>query len=569
MTKIWNDPAEFTEDSLEGFAQLHRRYVRQVTGGVIRRNPGAEGKVVVLVGGGSGHYPAFMGWVGPGFADGAVVGNVFSAPSSQYAYSVARAAERGGGVIFAYGNHAGDVMNFGMAAEHLQHEGIDARHIIVTDDILAAPANEIEKRRGIAGDFTVFKILGAAAETGASLDEVMRIGSLANSQTRTIGIGLAGCTMPGANEPLFTVEPGMMGIGLGLHGEPGIETVPLGDAADIARRLVQPLLEENPDNLRRAAVILTGLGATKYEELFLLWREIAPLFAEAGIELVEPEVGELITSLDMAGVSLTVTWLDDELETLWCAVADTPAFRRGAITEMQAQGEIAESFADDEDAGQETPPASETSREAARVLAGGLTAAARTVEGEEENLGRLDAIAGDGDHGRGMVRGIQAAESAAREALEARAGLGTTLARAGDAWAAQAGGTSGVLWGSGMRAAGVYLGDEEVSDAAIAGAVKEFIATVSRLGKAKLGDKTLLDAAIPFSVSLSENIEDGAEPAWSRAVAAAENGAEGTADLEPKIGRARPNAQRSIGTPDPGAVSFALIMRAALGTERG
>lgn len=564
MTKIWNDPAEFTEDSLAGFAMLHRRYVRQVTGGVVRRNPGADGKVVVLVGGGSGHYPAFMGWVGPGFADGAVVGNVFSAPSSQYAYSVARAADRGGGVIFAYGNHAGDVMNFGMAAEQLQHEGVDARHIIVTDDILAAPANEIEKRRGIAGDFTVFKILGAAAETGASMDEVMRLGQLANDQTRTIGIGLAGCTMPGADEPLFTVEPGMMGIGLGLHGEPGIETIPLGNAEEIARRLVEPLLEENPNNARRAAVILTGLGATKYEELFLLWREIVPLFEVAGIELVEPEVGELITSLDMAGMSLTVTWLDDELEPLWRAVADTPAFRRGAITNMNL-AEVAGDDADDE-AGQQLsiPPCSSASHSAAQFFSERLSAAARAIEAEETRLGQLDAIAGDGDHGRGMVRGIQAAEQAAQAAIAAGAGLGTALTLAGDAWAAHAGGTSGVLWGSGLRAAGTSLGDDAVSDAAISEAVRAFVDTMLRLGKAQLGDKTLLDAAVPFAEVLDSQIGDGVTSAWQSAAHRAQEAAEETADLEPKIGRARPNAQRSLGTPDPGAISFALVVRSVI-----
>lgn len=567
MTKIWNDPAEFTEDALDGFSLLHRRYVRQVTGGVVRRTPGADGKVVVLVGGGSGHYPAFMGWVGPGFADGAVVGNVFSAPSSQYAYSVARAADRGGGVIFAYGNHAGDVMNFGMAAEQLGHEGIDARHIIVTDDILAAPPTEIDKRRGIAGDFTVFKMLGAAAETGANIDEVMRLGQLANAQTRTIGVGLAGCTMPGANEPLFTVEPGMMGIGLGLHGEPGIETIPLGNAQDIARRLVDPLLAENPQNSQRAAVILTGLGATKYEELFLLWREIAPRFDTAGIELIEPEVGELITSLDMAGVSLTVTWLDDDLEPLWRAVADTPAFRRGSIT-CSNVSEAARNEVDDEVAPEvEIPPCSSASHAAARFFGKQLSAAARVVEAEENRLGQLDAVAGDGDHGRGMVRGIQAAEEAAHAAICAGAGLGTTLILGGDAWAAHAGGTSGVLWGSGLRAAGAHLGDQVVDDGAIATAARAFVDTMSRLGKAELGDKTLLDAALPFVEVLEREISDGVASAWNLAVQRAQEAAEATADLEPKIGRARTNAQRSLGTQDPGAASFALVVSSVSNIE--
>lgn len=565
MTKIHNDPAEFTEDALTGFCLLHRRHVRGVTGGVVRSTPGECCKVAILVGGGSGHYPAFMGWVGPGFADGAVVGNVFSAPSAQFAYSVARSADRGGGVIFAYGNHAGDVMNFGIATEQLTHEGIDTRNVIVTDDILAAPPEEAAKRRGIAGDFTVFKILGAAAETGATIDEVERLGRLANDRTRTIGIGLAGCTMPGATEPLFTVEPGTMGIGLGLHGEPGLETVELGDARTMAARLVEPLLAETPGDSTRLAVILNGLGATKYEELFVLWTEVATLFAEAGCELVHPEVGELVTSLDMAGISLTVTWLDDELEPLWCAPADTPAFRRGTVDGMsQTEGDA---VADEEAtrAPDQLPKATKQSRGQAALVVAMIEAASAAVRQAQSELGRLDAVAGDGDHGRGMVRGIAAAHEAAVDAVAAGGGAGTTLARAGDAWAAQAGGTSGVLWGSAVRTAGIRLGDEGADAEDVADATQAFVDTIMRLGKAQEGDKTLLDAALPYVQTLRAELGAGLAKAARAAAEEADRAAQATADLEPKVGRARPNAKRSVGTPDPGAVSFAMIAKAAVG----
>ena len=290
------------------------------------------GKVAVVVGGGSGHYPAFCGVVGTGFADGAVVGNVFTSPSTQDALSVGRAASNGAGLVFSTGNYAGDVMNFTLAQQRLCDEGIDTRVVFVTDDIASAPVEEINKRRGIAGDFVVFKVAGAAAEAGYDLDGVERVARLANDRTRTLGVAFAGCTLPGADSPLFTVPDGQMGVGLGIHGEPGVAEADLPRAADLARRLVDGVLAEAPGDTTRVGVILNGLGSTKYEELFVVWRSVAPMLRDAGYTLVDPEVGELVTSLDMAGCSLTLVFLDDELEALWRAPADTPAYRKGIAT---------------------------------------------------------------------------------------------------------------------------------------------------------------------------------------------------------------------------------------------
>ncbi|NSC23262.1 D-erythrulose kinase, partial [Streptomyces albus subsp. chlorinus] len=331
MTRIFNDPARFTEDMVKGFTAAHPEHVRAVPGGVVRaRRPDAP-KVAVLTGGGSGHYPAFCGVVGEGFADGSVIGNVFTSPSAAQAYSVATEAETGAGVLFLFGNYAGDVMNFGQAAQRLTAEGIPARCFAVTDDIASAPADQAGRRRGIAGGFTVYKTASAAAEEGADLDEVVRVAEHTNARTRSLGVAFAGCTLPGQGQPLFTVPEGQLGLGLGIHGEPGVSESALTTAEDLARTLVEGLLAERPAEAAgsdRVAVLLNGLGATKYEELYVLWAAVARLLTEAGLELVRPEVGELVTSLDMAGCSLTVTWLDDELERLWLAPADTPAYRR-------------------------------------------------------------------------------------------------------------------------------------------------------------------------------------------------------------------------------------------------
>lgn len=561
MTKIFNDPSDFAEEALAGFCDIHSGLVRQVPGGAVRCFRPAQPKVAVLAGGGSGHYPAFAGLVGTGFADGAVVGNIFTSPSAQQAYAVAKAAESGAGVVFTYGNYAGDVMNFGMASERLAAEGIAVDNVLVTDDIASAPPSESEKRRGIAGDFTVFKVMGAAAEAGADLAEVVRLGRKANDRTRTIGSAFSGCTFPGAETPLFSLPEGQMGLGLGIHGEPGLFDTDLPPAKALGEELVGRLLAETPPGAgNRIAVILNGLGSTKHEELFVLWGTVAPLLREAGYTLVMPEVGELVTSLDMAGVSLTVTWLDGELEPLWLAPADTPAYRRGNA--VREGGPVADGGTSDVEATSAPFVATGPSRDYATACLAALEATQALLHEAEERLGRMDAIAGDGDHGRGMVRGIDAATAAASAALGQGAGAGDVLAAAGDAWADKAGGTSGVLWGAGLRAFGEAVGNSAAPEPGqLSAAVRAFADRIVQLGKAETGDKTMVDALLPFASSFAGLVAAGAEPAraWGDAARDATAAAEATAGLLPLKGRARPLAEKSLGTPDPGATSLAMI----------
>jgi dihydroxyacetone kinase len=326
MTRVGNDPPDFAREALEGLVAANRQLLRLVPGGVIRAEPAEPGAVAVIVGGGSGHYPAFAGLVGRGLAHGAVAGNIFASPSAQQACAVARKANRGGGVLFCYGNYSGDVLNFSAALERLADEGIEARQVLVTDDVSSAGADEISRRRGIAGGLVVFKIAGAAADRGDSLAEVIRLAELANERTRSFGVAFAGCTLPGAQDPLFTIPAGRMAVGMGIHGEPGIGEADLPRADELAGLLVSRLLSELPPGMRdphgkSAVVLLNGLGSVKYEELFVLYRHVDELLGQAGVHIVEPEVGELVTSLDMAGVSLTISWLTAELADLWQAPA--------------------------------------------------------------------------------------------------------------------------------------------------------------------------------------------------------------------------------------------------------
>lgn len=566
MTRLFNEPSAFADEMIEGFVASHERWVKRVSGGVVRNTKSTPDTVALVIGGGSGHYPAFAGLVGQGLAHGAAMGNLFASPSAQQVYNVAKAANNGGGVLLGYGNYAGDVLHFNQAQDRLRAEGIDCRSIAVTDDVSSAPLAERSKRRGIAGDLTVFKVAAAAAEAGYSMDAVVEIAARANDRTRSFGVAFTGCTLPGADHPLFSVPEGRMAVGMGIHGEPGIDETDIPTADELAELLVDKLLTEVPEGLEvkgaRVVPILNGLGSVKYEELFVVYRRVAQLLADAGLEAVDPQVGELVTSFDMAGTSLTLFWLDDELESLWNAPADAPAFRRGAVTADALDPSDAGDLADVE---QSIPAATEESRAGAvRVLAA-LGAAKAVVDANADELGRIDAIAGDGDHGIGMERGVRAAVEAATDAVARGAGAATTLHFAADAWADKAGGTSGALWGMALRAVGDAVGDSKAPDAgAVAAGVAGAAAAIMDFGKAKPGDKTLVDVLVPFRDALASGVGAGRSltEAWGAAAVTAEQAAEDTAQLLPLMGRARPHAEKSLGTPDAGAVSMALIIRA-------
>lgn len=559
MTQIFDNPADFADEALDGFVAANRGYVARVDGGVVRSTEMAPGQVALVIGGGSGHYPAFAGLVGPGLAAGSACGNMFASPAAGQVYRVAKAANAGGGVLLSYGNYAGDVLHFGQAQLRLNAEGIETRTVLVTDDIASAPLDQIEKRRGIAGDLTVFKVAGAAAEAGLNLDEVERLAIKTNYRTRSLGVAFDGCTLPGASEPLFQVPEGQMSLGLGIHGEPGISEHPMPTASELAELLVSRLLEDKPDEAGdRVVAIVNGLGTVKYDELFLLFGKIEKLLDKAGLTVVEPECGELVTSLDMSGLSLTLLWLDDEIEQYWAAPADTPAFRKGNLA-RRARRELAET----EDAvAAETEMATAASTDLGRLAAAVLAQVRDVVVEHEEELGNLDAIAGDGDHGIGMRRGVDAAAAAGEQNAATGASVERVLTAAGEAWSERAGGTSGALWGSAVIAAGIALGNRDsyrAEDAAAA--VEAFTSAITALGKAEPGDKTMVDALLPFQDAFRKEHDGGASlsGALTAAAAAATEAAGQTANLRPLKGRARPLAEKSLGHPDPGAVSFGLI----------
>ena len=562
MTHLLNDPIDFPAELVDGFVKANAKYVKKVYGGVVRATKSKPGKVAIITGGGTGHYPGFMGWVGPGLVDGAVTGNIFASPSASQVRSVAKAADHGGGILLAFLNYAGDVLHFGMAEELLKADGFNVKRSVVTDDVASAPSNETHKRRGIAGGLAVLKVASAAAESGLSLDEVLKVLNKTNERTRTFGVAFSGCTLPGSANPLFEVPKGKMAVGLGVHGEPGIYELDLGTADDVAKLLVDKLLEDVPQNPgKKVIALLNGLGSAKYEELFVTFGCVANRLKNSGIQMIDGEVGEFMTSLDMGGLSLTLVWVDEEIEKYWFVPCDSPAFRKTKMVDEPLDSSVV--FNTEPEALKVNKKGNDSSRQAAALIAQALDQIKDIISENESMLGDLDAVAGDGDHGAGMTRGSKAAAEAAHWLVKEGAGAQTTLAGAGARWSENAGGASGALWGAALIAAGNALGDDKVLDLkSYANAVNSFVKSIQQLGGANVGDKTMIDAQVPFAEVFESSISQGLSfiDSWNRAAIASTSAAKETANLTPKMGRARVLAEKSLGHPDPGATSFSLIV---------
>jgi phosphoenolpyruvate---glycerone phosphotransferase subunit DhaK len=326
--KLINDPFNVVDEALEGFVAAHADLITLPEPRVVVRRERAADKVGIVVGGGSGHEPAFGGYVGVGMADAAACGNVFASPPPNVILSAIRAANHGRGVLMAYGNYAGDVMNFGLAAQLAAAEAIEVREVRVSDDVASAPPHESAKRRGIAGDIIVFKCAGAAAEGGRSLEEVERAAAHANASTRSMGVALSACEVPGSGRPTFEIGDDEMEIGMGVHGEPGVERGPLQSADEVASALVDRIVADAGDAAHGdVALLVNGLGATANVDQYIFFRAAQRALEATGLRVVRGYVGEFITSLEMAGASVTVTLLDHELLALLDAPARTPAFK--------------------------------------------------------------------------------------------------------------------------------------------------------------------------------------------------------------------------------------------------
>lgn len=554
MRKIINDPQSFVDETIDGILLAHPDQLRAADAdrrAIVRADAGTSGRVGIVTGGGSGHLPLFLGYVGRGLASGVAVGNVFSSPSPEQIHAATLASDDGSGVLYLYGNYGGDVYTFDLAADLSAADGVRTTTVVGTDDILSAPPEKAATRRGVAGLFFAYKTAGASAERGDDLDTVTEIAQRTVDRTRTMGVGLSPTILPAAGEPTFTLDEGEMEIGIGIHGEPGHHRGPLETADQITDRFMEELVKELPlTHGEKVAVLVNGLGSTPLEELYLIYRRVHQTLTERGAEIVHTFVGEYATSLEMAGASVSICHLDDELSELITQPADSPFFSHGSPTGSAAPRAASSTPAT------ATVQAPKAQREIETVESPGplretLLAVATKLPAHNDELRELDAALGDGDLGITVTSGAEAVQEAL-QALPGNASSREVLRAAGTAFASANPSTFAALLGGATLAAASAADSEQVDPLALVTAIQE---RVAQRGGADVGDKTVLDAIDAIRVSLTENAS--ASPADRAAAArdAVDAAVTEYADKHSMRGRAAWVGERSVGRKDPGQVA--------------
>lgn len=333
MKKILNDPKNYVPELLSGLLAAHPGRLKAADGelhAIVRADAPVQGKVGIITGGGSGHLPVFLGYVGKGMLDGCAVGDVFASPSIDQMYKTTKGVHGGAGVLHLFGNYGGDVMNFAGAADLAQMEDdVEIATVLVADDVASAPPERAKNRRGVAGMIFAFKIAGARADEMASLAEVKAAAEHALANTRSMGVALGPCIVPQVGKPTFTLGEDEMEIGMGIHGEQGVRRGKLQTADEISQQLIDPILADMPLAGSEIAIMVNSLGATPLEELYIMYNHLLPHLKRRDVRIYRPYIGRFATSMEMAGASLTVMKLDDKLKRLLDAPASTPFFDQG------------------------------------------------------------------------------------------------------------------------------------------------------------------------------------------------------------------------------------------------
>lgn len=555
MRKIINDPQSFVDETIDGILLAHPDKLRAADAdrrAIVRADAGTSGRVGIVTGGGSGHLPLFLGYVGRGLASGVAVGNVFSSPSPEQIHAATLASDDGAGVMYLYGNYGGDVYTFDLAADLSSADGVRTTTVVGTDDILSAPQEKAHTRRGVAGLFFAYKTAGASAERGDDLDTVSEIAQRTIDRTRTMGVGLSPTILPAAGEPTFTLDEGEMEIGIGIHGEPGHHRGPLETADQITDRFMEELVKELPlTQDEKVAVLVNGLGSTPLEELYLIYRRVHQTLTERGAKIVHTFVGEYATSLEMAGASVSICHLDDELSDLISQPADSPFFTHGSPSASAPLG--SSSTAATPTAAQSAPREERTIETVAAPgpLRETLLAVASKLPAHNDELRELDAALGDGDLGITVSSGAEAVQEAL-QALPDNASSREVLRAAGTAFASANPSTFAALLGGATLAAATVADSEQVDPLALVTAIQE---RVAQRGGADVGDKTVLDAIDAIRKSLA----DTSSSSPTDRAAAARDAVDATvteyADKHSMRGRAAWVGERSVGRKDPGQVA--------------
>ena len=555
MKKLVNDPRSIVREMLEGQVALNAaQTLLEGENVVLRADPGPPGsaQVAIISGGGSGHEPAHAGYVGAGMLHAAVAGDVFTSPSTDAVLAASRAASGPAGALLVVKNYTGDRLNFGRAAEMARAEGIAVEAVVVADDVALRDTVEPARRRGIAGTVLVHKVAGAASAAGLDLASVAAEARAAAAKLGTMGVALGACTVPGGR-PGFVLADDEMELGLGIHGEAGVRRAKLLPADALVDELLDTILADLAlPSGARVALLVNGLGGTPPMELAVVARRALTALRDRGLDVVRAWSGNLLTALEMPGMSLSVMAVDDAR----LARLDAPT----GASAWPGSGHLGEAVrALRATAPAQAPPDVPLTAAGLAVKRAALSAADALARAESL-LTELDSIAGDGDLGLSMARGAAAIralpETAWATPAIALTQMSSVLSRA-------IAGSSGPFYATALLRAARNLPDDPVADdwaAAFAAAVS----SIGELGGAKPGDRTMLDALLPAANTLASGLAGGTAPreAWAHAVQAARVGAAATARMHPRLGRAAYLGERVLGTPDAGAEAVVIWLAA-------
>ncbi|EPR22408.1 dihydroxyacetone kinase [Agrobacterium sp. TS43] len=558
MKKLINDPATVVRDMLEGVVALSPATVLLADENVVIRSgllAPEKRRVAVLSGGGSGHEPAHAGYVGAGMLTVAVAGDVFTSPSTDAVLAGIRVAAGPAGALVIVKNYTGDRLNFGLAAELARAEGIPVEIVVVADDVALKDTVPDDRRRGIAGTVLVHKLAGAAAEQGLPLQEVARIAREATGKLSSMGISLGSCTLPAVGRPGFVLGDAEIEVGLGIHGEQGVRRMSIASADELVKLVLETI--EADGKLKsgdRVALLVNGLGSTPPMELAVVARSAVARLEAKGVVVERAWAGTFLSALDMPGFSLSVMHVDDAMLNLMDAPTDAGAWPRGGAVNRNRVLPSAD-VKKSETVETRITAAGERLRSAAERVARALIVA-------EPKLTQLDSVTGDGDLGTSMVRGAEAILALPGESF---ADVSGGLMAMANAMRKAIGGSSGPFYATGlMRASRHLAGIEKPTAQQMAEAFVAAVLAVSELGGAKPGDRTMIDALHPAAETFRDKLAAGAsaDVAWRSASAAGVAGAEVTASMRPRLGRASYLGERAIGHPDAGAVAVSIWLEA-------
>jgi dihydroxyacetone kinase len=563
MKKFINRPEDVVEEMLQGMVMLYPGSAH-LPGHKVIVCADAEHKrnqqVAVVSGGGSGHEPAHAGYVGVGMLSAAVAGEVFTSPNSDSILSAIKAVATKSGVLLVVKNYTGDRLNFGLAAEMARSEGIPVKMVIVDDDVALKATDQATGARGLAGTVFIHKLMGAAADEGKSLADVVAAGRAAVESLATMGVSFSAGTSPAVGRPSFELGEHEMELGLGIHGEPGVVRTELQPADELTETLLTQILKHGKFGAeKRVAVMVNNLGAVTEMELAIVARHAMVFVESKGFTVERIYAGTFLSSLDMAGISISVLGVNDEW-LRWLDAATTAPAWPNALKQRPGKAEVR--IAADIKTQVTSPPGRGAQSEIGRKTKRTIEAACNALIDAEDELTEMDRITGDGDLGASMERAAKAVQSAVNsytldDPPDTLKALGHTLRR-------ELGGSSGPLYGVLFLRCGSVLEDVGATGLAPwAEALDQGCQAISELGGAKPGDRTMLDALDPFVKALKNPDGKAAREAVFSAVDAAERGVETTAQMKPRMGRSSYLGDRVLGYPDPGAKAIAIWLRAA------